>query len=198
MKSIRERILETAEELFMSQGYKKTSTRQIAGILGITQPNLYHHFRKKEDIYVAIMEKLSKEVYENLEIIRKRGNLPFDTLESMMIYLHQRHPFDFNTMMHDINHNLSKDVAEDLYHLWQNSYLKPFMALFLENKSLLRENIDINTAVRHLFILLTRFMEPEWKEKDIQKDLRIAIDMYLYGILMHQEQTESQRDLNEK
>lgn len=48
MKSMREQILEVSERLFMSQGYKKTSTRQIAEILGITQPNLYYHFKKKK------------------------------------------------------------------------------------------------------------------------------------------------------
>ena len=38
----RQLILQTAEVHFMRDGYKGTSTRQIAKEIGITQPNLYH------------------------------------------------------------------------------------------------------------------------------------------------------------
>ena len=48
---MQDEILDVAEQLFMQQGYKGTSTRQIAELLGITQPNLYYHFKRKEDIY---------------------------------------------------------------------------------------------------------------------------------------------------
>ena len=191
MKSMRENILETAEELFMSQGYKNTSTRQIAGILGITQPNLYHHFKKKEDIYVAIMETLSKEVFENLETIRLSEDSTVKKLEKMMLYLHDRHPFDINTMMHDIHYNLSENVAEELYFLWKTSYVQPFMALFEENKAHLRKHIDIETAVHHLFVLLSRYLEPEWKDKDVQKEIQNGIDLFLYGILEKHQDSET-------
>lgn len=43
-----EEILDVAEELFMKQGYNDTSTRQIAKILEITQPNIYYHSKIKK------------------------------------------------------------------------------------------------------------------------------------------------------
>lgn len=47
-----EEILDVAEELFMKQGYNDTSTRQIAKILEITQPNIYYHSKiKKKSIF---------------------------------------------------------------------------------------------------------------------------------------------------
>lgn len=182
MKSMREQILEVSERLFMSQGYKKTSTRQIAEILGITQPNLYYHFKKKEDIYVAIMESLSEEVYHNLENIRKTEDSTMEKLHSMLLYLHKRHPFDFNTMMHDIHYNLSPAVGEKLYDLWKKSYLAPFMNLLESRKDKIRKNIDIELAVHQLFVLLSRFMNSEG-ENNIDEDLNKALDMFLYGIL---------------
>lgn len=183
MKSMREQILEVSERLFMSQGYKKTSTRQIAEILGITQPNLYYHFKKKEDIYVAIMESLSEEVYHNLENIRKTEDSTMEKLHSMLLYLHKRHPFDFNTMIHDINYNLSKEVGEKLFRLWKKSYHQPFMSLLESREDRLRKNIDIGLAVHQLFVLLSRYMEPDWEKKNIDEDLNKALDMFLYGIL---------------
>lgn len=47
-----EEILDVAEELFMKQGYNDTSTRQIAKILGITQPNIYYHLKTKKTFII--------------------------------------------------------------------------------------------------------------------------------------------------
>lgn len=46
--SSRSRIIEVARNKFMSSGYKATSTRMIAKEVGITQPNLYYHFKTRK------------------------------------------------------------------------------------------------------------------------------------------------------
>jgi AcrR family transcriptional regulator len=54
----RERILDVALELFIEQGYDKTTLRQIAEPLGFTQAAIYYHFAAKEDILVALHMRL--------------------------------------------------------------------------------------------------------------------------------------------
>ena len=54
----RERILDIAMDLFIEQGYDKTSLRQIADRLGFTQAAIYCHFAAKEDILVALHLRL--------------------------------------------------------------------------------------------------------------------------------------------
>ena len=54
----RERILDVALDLFIEQGYDKTSLRQIAEPLGFTQAAIYYHFAAKEDILVALHLRL--------------------------------------------------------------------------------------------------------------------------------------------
>lgn len=49
-------IIKTAQRLFMESGYRAVSTRQIAKICGITQPALYHHFKNKQDLYIAVLQ----------------------------------------------------------------------------------------------------------------------------------------------
>ena len=51
----RQRILDVALDLFIEQGYDKTSLRQIAGRLGFTQAAIYYHFAAKEDILAALV-----------------------------------------------------------------------------------------------------------------------------------------------
>jgi AcrR family transcriptional regulator len=52
----REDILVASAELFAEFGFKGTSTKKIAEKVGIRQPSLFHHFRKKQDILTALVE----------------------------------------------------------------------------------------------------------------------------------------------
>src|ERR1700733_12322854 len=52
--STRERILDVALDLFVTQGYDGTSLREVAEQLGVTKAALYYHFKSKEDILLAL------------------------------------------------------------------------------------------------------------------------------------------------
>jgi AcrR family transcriptional regulator len=52
--STRERILDIALDLFIEQGFDKTSLRQIAEKLGFSKAALYYHFASKDDILMAL------------------------------------------------------------------------------------------------------------------------------------------------
>ncbi len=56
--STRERILDIALELFTTQGYDKTSLRQIAERLGFTKAAIYYHFSSKAEILMALHLRL--------------------------------------------------------------------------------------------------------------------------------------------
>ncbi len=58
MKNTRERILETALDLFIERGYEKTSLREIAERIGVTKPALYYHFASKEEILETLIEPI--------------------------------------------------------------------------------------------------------------------------------------------
>lgn len=53
-----ERILDAAETLFARKGYQATSLGEVAGEVGIRSPSLYNHFRNKEALYRAVLERL--------------------------------------------------------------------------------------------------------------------------------------------
>jgi AcrR family transcriptional regulator len=49
--------LEAAKHLFMRDGFRGISMRQIAEAVGVTKAALYYHFRDKEELFVAIVEQ---------------------------------------------------------------------------------------------------------------------------------------------
>ena len=52
----RERLLETATELFAKKGYAGTSVREIVDRAGVSKPVLYYYFKSKEGLFYAILE----------------------------------------------------------------------------------------------------------------------------------------------
>lgn len=56
-QSVRERIIETASRLFYFNGYNQTGINQIIDEASVAKASLYHHFRSKEDIAVAYLQR---------------------------------------------------------------------------------------------------------------------------------------------
>lgn len=50
-------ILDAADELFNRKGFDSTSTNDILEKVGIARGTLYHHFKSKEDIMDALIER---------------------------------------------------------------------------------------------------------------------------------------------
>jgi len=65
----RRKVLRVALELFMSQGYNRTSLREIADRLGFSKAALYYHFKAKEDI----LQALAGNLLADLEDLMDRG-----------------------------------------------------------------------------------------------------------------------------
>ena len=54
-----ERILQTAERLFLEKGYEKTTIQDIVDALGdLTKGAVYHHFKSKEEIMDAVGNRM--------------------------------------------------------------------------------------------------------------------------------------------
>ena len=56
--STADRILDAAEDLFAEKGYSATSLGEVADRVGIRSPSLYNHFKNKESLYRAVLERL--------------------------------------------------------------------------------------------------------------------------------------------
>ena len=66
-RDTKERILETALELFAQNGYLGTSMNDIAGRLGFTKATLYKHYTSKQEILDRIVERMNRMDYARAE-----------------------------------------------------------------------------------------------------------------------------------
>ena len=81
----KERILETALELFAQNGYLGTSMNDIAGRLGFTKAALYKHYTSKQEILDRIVERMNEMDYERAESYEMPETQPDGFAEA---YLH--------------------------------------------------------------------------------------------------------------
>lgn len=69
-------ILDVASRLFMEKGYEHTSIQDIIDHLGgLSKGAIYHHFKSKEDILVAVTDRMTEESNRMLTVIRDRTDL---------------------------------------------------------------------------------------------------------------------------
>lgn len=57
----RKEILETAERLFLTKGYTKTTVNDILKEIGIAKGTFYHYFKSKEEVMDEIIMRIIKE-----------------------------------------------------------------------------------------------------------------------------------------
>lgn len=72
----RNEILDTADELFALKGFDGTSTNDILEKVGIARGTLYHHFKSKEDIMDALIERYSARLLGAAQSIAADKNIP--------------------------------------------------------------------------------------------------------------------------
>jgi AcrR family transcriptional regulator len=77
-------ILVTTLELAFEVGPDHVTTGMIAGRLGLTQPAIYKHFPKKEDVWNAVSETLCARIVANAKIDVSDGQAPIVRLRQLV------------------------------------------------------------------------------------------------------------------
>lgn len=131
----RNEILDAAEELFGSKGYDNTSTNDILMKVGIARGTLYYHFKSKEDILDAMIERM------NRQLLAAAGRIASDTRLSVTERIVQ------SIMALNVDNELGHEVME-ITHKPQNALLHQKMQQTLLTgivpliTELVREGID--------------------------------------------------------
>lgn len=72
----RSEILDVAEQLFATKGFDNTSTNDIINAIGIARGTLYHHFKSKEDILDAVINRITEALMRQAEAIAVDKSIP--------------------------------------------------------------------------------------------------------------------------
>lgn len=80
----RDQIIEAADRLFYRQGYERTSFADVAGAVGISRGNFYHHFKTKDDILDAVISRRLEGTRAMLDGWESTGDTASDRIKSFI------------------------------------------------------------------------------------------------------------------
>ena len=64
--STRDRLVDTAMQLFWAKGYASTSVADVLHVAGVNSGSLYHFFPGKQDLLLAVLERYRQGIGEML------------------------------------------------------------------------------------------------------------------------------------
>ena len=82
-KDTKERILETALEMFSQNGYNGTNIRELTAALGLVKSSMYKHFESKEAIWNALLDEMIAYYDEHFGSAENLPPVP-DSLEALV------------------------------------------------------------------------------------------------------------------
>lgn len=81
---VKQRIVQTANNLFYHQGFNQTSFTDIADELGTPKGNFYHYFKTKEEILDQVIEQRREQIYSMLKQIDAQSDSPADRIKRFL------------------------------------------------------------------------------------------------------------------
>ena len=109
------RILESAERLFLHYGYAKTTVADIAKDLGMSTANIYRFFASKVEIHQALCNRMLAVSYD---MARRNAALPLSASERLRRYTLDQYKMTTETMMdHEKVHEMVIVAIERDWHV---------------------------------------------------------------------------------
>ncbi|SSW64022.1 HTH-type transcriptional repressor KstR2 [Achromobacter veterisilvae] len=105
----RREVILMAGQLFCRHGYERTTVRELARAVGLQSGSLFHHFRSKEEILVAVMNNGIQEVIDGGEQALAHYQAPADRLAAL-----------FRVHMWSMLHGAGGDAMNALVYEWRS------------------------------------------------------------------------------
>jgi AcrR family transcriptional regulator len=187
-KDKKERILETATDIFSRFGIRKSTMDEIAQKVRVGKSTLYHYFKSKEDIFLAVVKREAETLKENL---RKEIGKDMSPMDKFRAYAKARMKY----LKELINYyNTLTDVYMEIYP-FTKEIQKDFEHFELDSlDSIFREGIEkgvfeIKNSTIAAQMVMIAFKGFEYlyfiKEQlsDVESELDTLIDIFFTGIV---------------
>lgn len=163
-----ERVLDTAEALFMQHGYTTVKLKDIAQHLNMRQASLYYHVPGgKEDLYVAVMERKIERTRKGLEdAVQSGGDSWFEQLRAASHWLLEQTPMDLNRMINSDMPAISDKHADRLMQQAYEAIQVPLIHIFqqaeAERGKPLPADIQLMAGTFVSILGAIHSVKPEW------------------------------------
>jgi len=184
----RESILETSAKLFNEQGYKGVSIRDIAQACGMTNAALYYHFKNKDDLFLAVLERTHRQTIEALDkAAQPMGDLREDLKRLLLCYadIVARLRHSFQTLGRDLK-QMGDARGHKFFGRMRTDSLRPLAQLIESAQAegqVAAGNATLYARLLHgMLVALTFGGEPGRPARLSPEDVDVVLDVFLDGV----------------
>jgi AcrR family transcriptional regulator len=110
--SFRQPILDTALDLFSDRGFNGTSVAELARLTGAAEGTIFHHFKSKDGLYIAVLEQVRDSFVVEVEKIRLEGRFEsglekLEAVISLFLSLSETKSREFKLLFLGYSHKLA-------------------------------------------------------------------------------------------
>lgn len=182
----RKLILDTALDVFLAEGYSKTTIAKISQQAKVGYGTVYSHFKGKDDILNKVVDNVLDEFYELLEVpfapttLEEARNAYYELVLTSFRLSEQHRPI---MRVYQEALGQSESIAEH-WHGITNQFISSSARSFAyaQGKGLAKE-FDIEVVAKAYILLVDRFI---WevvneRENDLKYITKIIINMLFHG-----------------
>lgn len=163
----REEVIMKAADLMARHGFDGTSMRDIAAAVDMLPGSLYYHFPSKEDMLLAIHERVVANMTKRVEAAVAAGTEPWERIENAAV-AHLEGLLETGNMVSIISPNFAEEREElnDKLKAHRNAYEMIFKELF----DALDLPDDVNRGLLRLQLFGALNWVPVWYRPDREPD----------------------------
>ena len=129
MKGARERILEKAQDLFYTQGFRNTGINQIIEESGTAKASFYQYFKSKDDLAIAYLKYYESHIVNAMDRLMSKHthiNKFFKAWPRVLFrdikYMKKFNGCPFANFVSQLESDDSGPVADEVHHIIQRMY----------------------------------------------------------------------------
>ncbi len=189
--NMRSRILQKAFSLFLSRGFARVTTQDIATALGISKKTLYKYYSSKHEIVSTAIEQNLEGLGRRLDAIMQHADWGFNEKFAQVLMLIQKQVGSISEIFLEDMARHIPDVWEKIDTFRRNRVLGVLYQLLVQGQTegAVRQDLDLNAVLFLLFSTINNSITPErllHAGFPLEKILTTMMDLFYKGLLTPQ------------
>ncbi|WP_411823135.1 TetR/AcrR family transcriptional regulator [Leptospira sp. 'Mane'] len=182
------RILENTLLLFLSKGFNKVNTDEIASSAGISKRTLYRYYSSKEKLITDVIEFFKNQIRSKIDEVLKREDLsPIEKYKMILSHVAKLTSKVSKNLLIDLQKE-RPDIFEGIVAFRSNN-IRSLASLLEEAKKQgdLRSDLNPSFATDILLAAINNILTPEYlihHNHSFEESLETIISIFLDGILI--------------
>jgi len=184
----REKIIETAFELFSRKNYHEVMMEDVAKLTSVAKGTVYNYFSSKEELYFSIMKQRMEKLTSSLTEKTENETNSIDSLRSFIthLYLFMMKYRNFFLMYRKENLYKDSEICVELKEL--ENRLRNLLAEIIragENKGIFRqidEDFAVNVILGGIFGAVQRGIDNNIDDHEARREKEKIFDFVLHGL----------------